>query len=83
MSNTMNTTVFKPIAPRPAPVNTEGPVAWVKANLSDWKTSMAHRRHWSCAALAGAPNPELGAVQSCRQPTTRPAGLKVPGPAGA
>jgi general L-amino acid transport system permease protein len=42
MSNTMNTTVFQPIAPRPAPVNTEGPVAWVKSNLlADWKTSLA------------------------------------------
>jgi general L-amino acid transport system permease protein len=29
----MNTTTFQPIAARPAPVNTEGPVAWVKANL--------------------------------------------------
>jgi general L-amino acid transport system permease protein len=38
----MNTTTFQPIAPRPAPVNTEGPVAWVKANLlADWKTSLA------------------------------------------
>jgi len=38
----MNTTTFKPIAPRPAPVNTEGPVAWVKTNLlADWKTSLA------------------------------------------
>ncbi len=38
----MNTTTFQPIPPRPAPVNTEGPVAWVKANLlADWKTSLA------------------------------------------
>ena len=38
----MNTTIFQPIAARPAPVNTEGPVAWVKANLlADWKTSLA------------------------------------------
>ncbi|MCF8160553.1 MAG: amino acid ABC transporter permease [Polaromonas sp.] len=38
----MNTTTFQPIAPRPAPVNTEGPVAWVRANLlADWKTSLA------------------------------------------
>jgi general L-amino acid transport system permease protein len=38
----MNTTIFQPIAPRPAPVNTEGPIAWVKANLlADWKTSLA------------------------------------------
>lgn len=36
----MNATIFKPIAARPAPVNTEGPVAWVKANLlGDWKTT--------------------------------------------
>jgi general L-amino acid transport system permease protein len=32
---------FAPVAPRPAPVNTEGPVAWVRANLfGDWKTSV-------------------------------------------
>jgi general L-amino acid transport system permease protein len=38
----MNTTTFIPIAARPAPINTEGPVAWVKANLlADWKTSLA------------------------------------------
>ena len=38
----MNTPTFQPIAPRPAPVNTEGPVAWVKTNLlADWKTSLA------------------------------------------
>ncbi|MDI1245306.1 MAG: amino acid ABC transporter permease [Rhodoferax sp.] len=38
----MNNSTFQPIAPRPAPVNTEGPVAWVKANLlADWKTSLA------------------------------------------
>ncbi|MGB4358892.1 MAG: amino acid ABC transporter permease [Rhodoferax sp.] len=38
----MNTTTFQPIAARPAPVNTEGPVAWVKANLlGDWKTTLA------------------------------------------
>lgn len=33
---------FKPIAPRAAPVNTEGPVAWVRINLfGDIKTSLA------------------------------------------
>ncbi len=38
----MNNTTFQPIAPRPAPVNTEGPVAWVKTNLlGDWKTTLA------------------------------------------
>ncbi len=38
----MNATTFQPIASRPAPVNTEGPVAWVKANLlADWKTTLA------------------------------------------
>jgi general L-amino acid transport system permease protein len=38
----MNANTFKPIAPRPAPVNTEGPVVWVKANLlADWKTTLA------------------------------------------
>ena len=38
----MNATTFRPIAARPAPVNTEGPVAWVKANLlADWKTALS------------------------------------------
>ncbi len=38
----MNATTFKPIAARPAPVNTEGPVAWVKTNLlAGWKTTLA------------------------------------------
>jgi general L-amino acid transport system permease protein len=42
MSYTMNTTSFKPIAARPAPVNTEGPIAWAKSNLlADWKTTLA------------------------------------------
>jgi len=37
-----STTLFQPIAARPAPINTEGPVAWVKTNLlSDWKTSLS------------------------------------------
>lgn len=32
---------FQPIPPRPAPVRTEGPVAWVRANLfADWKTTL-------------------------------------------
>lgn len=38
----MNASTFQPIAARPAPINSEGPVAWVKANLlADWKTSLA------------------------------------------
>jgi len=38
----MTATTFKPIAARPAPINTEGPLAWVKANLlADWKTTLA------------------------------------------
>ena len=38
----MTATTFKPIAARPAPVNTEGPLAWVRANLlADWKTTLA------------------------------------------
>ena len=37
----MNATIFQPIAARPAPVNTEGAAAWVKANLlADWKTTL-------------------------------------------
>jgi general L-amino acid transport system permease protein len=40
--NTMTASTFQPIAARPAPVNTEGPVAWVKANLlADWKTTLS------------------------------------------
>jgi general L-amino acid transport system permease protein len=39
---TMTASTFQPIAARPAPVNTEGPVAWVKANLlADWKTTLS------------------------------------------
>ena len=38
----MTATIFKPIAARPAPVNTEGPLAWTRANLmADWKTTLA------------------------------------------
>ncbi len=38
----MNASTFQPIAARPAPNNTEGPVAWVKANLlADWKTTLS------------------------------------------
>ncbi len=34
--------LFAPIPPRPAPVNTEGPIAWVRANLfGDWRTSLS------------------------------------------
>lgn len=33
---------FVPIAPRPAPIKTEGLVPWIKRNLfADWKTSLA------------------------------------------
>ncbi|OIN90820.1 MAG: amino acid ABC transporter permease [Comamonadaceae bacterium CG1_02_60_18] len=42
MTTTTQTTVFQPIAARPAPVNTEGALAWIRANLfGDWKTSLA------------------------------------------
>jgi general L-amino acid transport system permease protein len=38
----MSATTFQSIAPRPAPGNTAGPVAWVRANLlGDWKTTLA------------------------------------------
>ena len=38
----MTATIFKPIAARHAPVDTEGPVAWVKSNLlADWKTTLS------------------------------------------
>lgn len=37
----MTSTTFQPIAARPAPVNSEGPLAWIKSNLlADWKTSL-------------------------------------------
>jgi general L-amino acid transport system permease protein len=37
----MSAQTFQTIAPRPAPVNTDGFVAWCKINLfSDWKTSL-------------------------------------------
>lgn len=37
----MNATTFEPIAARPAPVKTEGLVAWTRANLfGDWKTTL-------------------------------------------
>ncbi len=33
--------VFQPIAPRPAPVRTTGPAAWLRANLfGDWKSTL-------------------------------------------
>ncbi|HXF46233.1 MAG TPA: amino acid ABC transporter permease [Burkholderiaceae bacterium] len=35
-------TVFEPIAARPAPVKTEGPIPWIRANLfGDFKSSLA------------------------------------------
>ncbi len=38
----MTGATFRPIAARPAPANSAGPVAWVKANLlADWKTSLS------------------------------------------
>jgi general L-amino acid transport system permease protein len=38
----MTAQTFQPIAPRPAPVKTEGPVAWIRTNLfGDWKTTLA------------------------------------------
>lgn len=37
-----NAQTFQPIAPRPAPIRTEGLVPWVRRNLfADWKTSVA------------------------------------------
>ena len=37
----MSAQTFQTIAPRPAPINTDGWVAWCKTNLfSDWKTSL-------------------------------------------
>lgn len=38
----MTAKTFQPIAPRPAPVRTDGPIAWAQRNLfADWKTSVA------------------------------------------
>lgn len=37
----MTAKTFEPIAPRPAPVRTDGPVAWAQRNLfADWKTTL-------------------------------------------
>ena len=37
----MSAQTFEPIAPRPAPVSTEGPVAWIRINLfGDWRTGL-------------------------------------------
>lgn len=38
----MTAQTFQPIPARPAPVSTEGPVAWIRANLlGDWKTTLS------------------------------------------
>ena len=38
----MSAQIFQPIAPRKAPIDTEGPVAWIRANLfGDWRTTLA------------------------------------------
>ena len=38
----MNARTFQPIPPRPAPANTQGVLAWLRANLfGDWKTGLA------------------------------------------
>ena len=38
----MKSQVFQPIPPRPAPLRTEGALAWVRANLfGDWRTALA------------------------------------------
>jgi general L-amino acid transport system permease protein len=38
----MTAQTFQPIAPRPAPVRSDGALAWVRANLfGDWKTSLS------------------------------------------
>jgi general L-amino acid transport system permease protein len=37
----MNAQIFEPIAARPAPVKTEGAIAWIRSNLfGDWKTTL-------------------------------------------
>jgi general L-amino acid transport system permease protein len=37
----MSAQIFEPIAARPAPVNTEGAIAWIRSNLfGDWKTTL-------------------------------------------
>ncbi len=39
--NTMTAQTFQPIAARPAPVNTEGPIAWMRFNLfGSWPTTV-------------------------------------------
>ena len=38
----MNANTYQPIAPRPAPVNTEGASAWIRTNLlGNWSTTLS------------------------------------------
>jgi general L-amino acid transport system permease protein len=63
-------TVFRPIAPRPAPVRTRGLVPWLRANLfGDWKSTLTTI---AIAAIAIAWLPGLatwGVVQAVFQPS--------------
>ncbi len=73
----MSATLFAPIAARPAPVNTEGLMPWIKSNLfGDWKTALSsvvigslllwyvpQFLHWALLTAAWAPNAE-----ACRAP---------------
>ncbi|MBK1682666.1 amino acid ABC transporter permease [Rhodoferax fermentans] len=69
----MTSTTFQPIAPRPAPVNSEGPLAWIKSNLlADWKTSLGtfvigglllwllpQAIHWALISASWSPHYEV------------------------
>jgi general L-amino acid transport system permease protein len=62
-------TVFQPIAPRPAPVRTTGPVAWMRANLFADGKSIATTALLVVAALAWLPGiAEWGILRAVFRP---------------
>ena len=63
-------TVFAPIAARPAPVRTDGFVAWSRANLfADWKTSLATVIIGSFLIWFGIQALSWGVLRAVWQPT--------------
>lgn len=63
-------TVFAPIAARPAPVRTDGFVAWSRANLfADWKTSLATLIIGSFLIWFGIQALSWGVLRAVWQPT--------------
>ena len=62
--------VSQPIAARPAPVRTDGLVAWSKANLfADWKTSLATLVIGSCLLWYGSQAFSWGLLRAVWAPT--------------